>query len=436
MKRLMALRQKRAEIKDQARAITGQAETLARDLTPDENTRLDAMIAQAETIEQDILREEKLADMDRRVPSASVNVATAGERAERDGGLIHVIERATLDGKAGFKSYGEFAGAVLRASINQSMDPRLVAAAAPATYGNENTGADGGFLVPTDFANAIRAHAFGQDSFIPMTDNNPVSGNGMTFPRDETTPWGSNGVRAYWEGEAGSATNTKPLVGTDTLRLRKLMALVPVTDELLADATALDNYISTKTGDSIRWKSNDALINGTGAGMPLGILNAAALVSVAKETSQTATTFNAANVAKMFARMPAESMSNAVWIINNDVFPQLIVMTIGDTPVWNPDMSGRSPAGLLLGRPIILSQSCKTLGTKGDVLFVDWKKYLTITKSTGVEMASSMHLYFEAGLTAFRATFRVDGQPWLKASITPANGSNNLSPFVSLDTRV
>jgi HK97 family phage major capsid protein len=257
----------------------------------------------------------------------------------------------------------------------------------------------------------------------------------MTFPRDETTPWGSNGVRAYWEGEASSATNTKPLVASDTLRLRKLMALVPVTDELLADATALDNYISTKTGDSIRWKSNDALINGTGAGMPLGILNEAALVSVAKETSQTATTFNAANVAKMFARMPAESMSNAVWIINNDVFPQLIVMTIGDTPVWSPDITGLSPAGRLLGRPIILSQSCKTLGTKGDVLFVDWKKYLTITKSSGVEMASSMHLYFEAGLTAFRATFRVDGQPWLKASITPANGSNNLSPFVSLDTR-
>lgn len=421
-KRLMALRQDRAKLKDQARAITNAAEKEARNLSDEENAQIDVLVASAEKTQLDIEREEKLADLDRKAsPSQDVHIEVGQDRKE-------------LDGKNGFKSYGEFALTVLQANVNKTLDQRLVAAA-PTTYGNESTGADGGFLVPTDFANEIRQIAFGEGSFVPMSDNNPVTGNSMTFPRDETTAWGTNGVRAYWESEAAAATQTKPVVGTDTLRLRKLMALVPVTDELIADATALDRFITTKTGNSILWKTNDAMINGTGAGMPLGIYNAGALVSVAKETSQTAATVNSANVAKMFARMPASSLGSAVWLINQDVFPQLVVMTIGDTPVWSPDMTGRSPAGLLLGRPIIMTQSCKTLGALGDIYFVDWKQYLTITKSSGIEYATSIHLYFDAGATAFRATYRIDGQPWLKAAITPANGSNNLSPFVGLAVR-
>jgi len=417
----MALRQERAKLKDSARAITNTAEKESRNLSADEDAQIDALIASAEKTEIDIQREEKLADMDRKaMPAQGVHV--------------EVIDRAALDQKGGFKSFGEFAVSVLQANTNQSLDQRLVAAA-PTTYGNENTGADGGFGVPIEFAKEIRQIAFGADSFVAMSDENPISSNSMTFPRDETTAWGTNGVRAYWESEAVAATQTKPVIGTDTLRMRKLMALVPMTDELLADSTAMDRYITTKTGNSILYKTNDAMINGTGAGMPLGILNAGALVSVAKETSQAAATVNSMNIAKMFARMPATSKRTSVWLINSDVLPQIMNMIVGDVPIWQVDWTGGSPAGLLLGRPIIETESCKTLGTKGDIYFVDWKQYLTITKSSGVEFATSIHLYFDAGATAFRATYRIDGQPWLKSSITPANGSNNRSPFVSLDTR-
>lgn len=50
-------------------------------------------------------------------------------------------------------------------------------------------------------------------------------------------------------------------------------------------------------------------------------------------------------------------------------------------------------------------------------------------------MATSMHLYFDADAVAFKATFRVDGQPKLAAAVSPANGSNTMSAFVQLDTR-
>eukprot|EP01038_Epipyxis_sp_PR26KG_P018641 gene18641-26349_t len=58
--------------------------------------------------------------------------------------------------------------------------------------------------------------------------------------------------------------------------------------------------------------------------------------------------------------------------------------------------------------------------------------YRTITKAGGIETATSMHLWFDMGLTAFRAIFRVAGQPLLTKPITPNNGTGTLSPFVVL----
>jgi HK97 family phage major capsid protein len=47
---------------------------------------------------------------------------------------------------------------------------------------------------------------------------------------------------------------------------------------------------------------DDAIINGTGAGMPLGVLNAGCLVSVTKESGQKADTIVAENAVKMYHR--------------------------------------------------------------------------------------------------------------------------------------
>jgi hypothetical protein len=46
-----------------------------------------------------------------------------------------------------------------------------------------------------------------------------------------------------------------------------------------------------------------------------------------------------------------------------------------------------------------------------------------------------MHLYFDADATAFRALFRIDGQPKIVAPIAQAKGSKTLSPFIQLAAR-
>jgi len=369
--------------------------------------------------------------------AALLKAASAGAPHAAYGQGARVQENAAADKKAGFKSLGEFSVHVRNAALGVGrIDQRLMAAAT--TYGNEGSGADGGFAVPPQFAEEIMSLAYEQEqSLLAMADNTPVTGNSMTFPKDETTPWGSSGVIAAWEGEASTKTQKKPAMGLAELRLKKLTVLVGATDELLADSMAMTSHITRKMSEAVAWKCNDAIINGTGSGQPLGILTAASLVSQAKETSQTADTINATNVAKMYGRCLKGPGARLVWLVNPDAYQQLIVMTLGDQPIWTAPVQGMqgAPDGLLLGRPIVMTDACDTVGDLGDIILANMAGYRAITKSGGEQFSQSMHLWFDQDVTAFKLVFRMDGQPALASAVTPPNSSVTRSHFVGLAAR-
>jgi HK97 family phage major capsid protein len=284
----------------------------------------------------------------------------------------------------------------------------------------------------------------GEDSLIGRTDQLTSGSNTFTIPTDETTPWqSSGGIQAFWENEGVAITQSKPNLETVSIRLNKLTALVPVTSELLEDASGLDSYLRKKAPEKMDYKITDAIIDGTGGGQPLGILQSASLVSVAKETSQVADTIVFANINKMWSRMAARWRQNAVWLINQDVEPQLNALNTGGVgtdhafvPVFLPPGGlSQAPFGTLMGRPIIPTEACKTLGDKGDIILCDLNQYMTVRRTAGIRAETSVHLWFDQDMTAFRFILRVAGQPWWKSAITRANGTNTLSWAVSLDAR-
>jgi Phage capsid family. len=301
---------------------------------------------------------------------------------------------------------------------------------------HQETGSAEGRMVPPAFRQEIWEVVTEEDALLPETDNEPTSSNAVEFLKDESTPWGATGVVAKWRGETTQMTPSKLATSAEMMRLQDLYAFVTATNDLLNDAPRLATRLTTKAGLAIRWKLNEAIVNGTGAAQPLGYMKANALVSVAKEAAQAADTIVAANIAKMFARMI--NVSRATWYINQDALPQLMTMTLGNQPIWTPPNTGfnNAPGGLLLGRPVRFNEHCETVGDKGDIHFVNLRDgYYAITSPGGVEFASSIHLYFDYGLSAFRWTFRVNGQPYLSAPITPAKGSSTRSHFVTLDAR-
>ena len=333
----------------------------------------------------------------------------------------------------GWKSAGEYFGA-LHATNRGIYDPRLKAL-------NEAEGDQGGFLVPEEFRNTLLSIALEQSVIRPRATPIPMASNTVRIPyiRDAShasTVFG--GVRGYWDSEAATATESEPTFAQLQLTAKKLVGYTVVSNELLADsAIALEALLQAQFGAALAYFEDDAFINGDGAGEPLGILNADALVTVAKETGQAATTLTYQNVLKMYSRMLPTSLSRAVWIMHPDTFPQLAQMSMsvgtGGSPVFIANAVGGAPTSLF-GRPIIFSEKAQTLGTKGDVYFADLSYYL-IGDRQSLTAAASPHVKFTTDQTVYRFIKRLDGRPWLDTAITPRNGSNTLSPFVALAAR-
>lgn len=450
--------------------VLNKADTEGREVTQEERDTLSEYASEFKALNSDLeCRLELEADMDslrqpqNRKTAPEPIAADPNEDGEDDGGddeepvkkpgTRMAAKRPTMReparaidhrarNKWGWNSLGEFAGAVRMASVNGGrLDTRLsVRMSTPTDYANEGVGADGGFAVPPDFRTQIMEKVMGEDSLLGRTDDYTTSGNTFTAPMDSTTPWGTTGIQAYWTGEGALKTQSKPVLENVTVKLNKLAALVPVTDELLEDAPAMDTYLRRKVPQVMNYKVNYAILRGTGVGQPQGILNSGAVVSVAKVSGQTADTIVFENIRDMWGRLSADARANAVWVTNQDVESALSTMTFtpsGGTsiPVFMP-AGGISGAGYstLYGRPIINSEAVPAIGDQGDILLADFSKYLSVRKTAGPRADVSIHLWFDYDITAFRFVFRVGGQPWWDAPVTSGTGTTR-SPFVTLDER-
>lgn len=452
-------RARQEELLSANETILSQVDAERREMNADESRSIDDNSAEFDRLETEIGRRERVLAQGAlmgsprgrqtapdALPDDEVNAAPAmQERPQaarpyqplRPAASLPAVPRVTAAGAGGFRSFGDFAMAVRHASVRGGqVDNRLMRNAAATSITQESVGADGGFAVPPDYRAAIMTRLFDQDSLLSRCDVQQTSSNSYTAPVDETTPWGTNGIKAYWESEAASITQTKPKLGEVNLRLHKLAALVPVTEEMLEDAPSIDGYLKSKTPEAMDWSVSYALTWGTGSGQPLGIMNSPALVAQAAEAAQTADTINAQNVVKMLSRLPVRSRANAVWLIHPDAEPQLPLMTVANQPVYMPPGGlSDAPFGRLLGRPVIPHQVCATVGDLGDIMLVDFSQYLAVRKAAGVVAQTSIHLWFDQDLTAFKFTFRLAGQPWWAAAQSPRAGSNTQSPYVTLAAR-
>ena len=425
------LRRQRAEIVEQA------IELASRDgeLTEDETRQLEGWKAEAEAIQkrvEDLEEWEGMAEEIRAMPFET--------RPDVESAQAHPKKQERK-----WESFGQFLMAVQRASMPGGyVDPRLMEQRA--TGLNEGVPSDGGFLVQQDFVSELFNRTYSMGEIVRRCRRFPISSNANGLKmnavaetsRAAGSRWG--GIRGYWKAEGAVKTASAPEFRQITLDLKKLAVRVYATDELLQDAAALESVVSQGASEEIMYMTEDAVVNGTGAGQPLGIMNAVAKVSVAKETNQAATTLVYENVLKMWSRLWARSRPNAVWLINQDVEPELYTMALnvgtGGAPVYLPAAgASAAPYATLFGRPVIPVEYCATLGTSGDIILADFSQYALADKG-GIQSAMSMHVNFLYDETVFRFVYRVDGQPLWNAALTPATGSTNtLSPFVVLDTR-
>lgn len=345
-----------------------------------------------------------------------------------------------------FGSFGEQMAAIMRAGIpGGQVDPRLFNAA---TGASESVPSDGGFLVQQDFSSEILQQVFETSVIANRVRRIPISGNANSMKIngiDETSrATGSRygGIRGYWADEADEKTASKPKFRKIELNLKKLVGLCYATDELLEDASALEGVIRQGFTSEFGFLLDDAIINGNGAGQPLGVMNAGCLVSVSKQTGQDADSLVFENIVDMYSRLFATSRQNAVWLINQNVEPQLFAMSMsvgtGGVPVYMPagGISGQ-PYSTLFGRPVLPIEQCATLGDKGDIILADFPNGYILAEKGGMKSDMSLHVRFIYDESVFRFVMRVDGQPVRASALTPYKGGSQYtqSHFITLNAR-
>lgn len=392
------------------------------------------------------------------------------ERQESEG--RNRAENGMQDRKPGssFGCMGEFLKSVRDACTpGTSADRRLFRVADTATGANEGTGADGGYLVPPEYADGIIDLVRGESVLYPQARKVPISGNRLiemylaeSSRKDPSSGSRHGGVLAYWKGEADQYDAVKAQFGERTTNLQKLTAYCPVTEELLEDYPAMEATINDLVGREFAFKADDAMLNGTGNLMPLGILatnsgtpaqNNGALVTIDKESGQTAKTLMFENIIKMYNALIAQNRSNAAWYINQDLEILLMQLTMptgsikstGDSavekivgqsgaPVYLPAGAYGNAEARLFNLPVRPIEQCGALGEKGDIVLMDASQYLWIER-TGITRQSSMHVRFDYDETVFKFTWRAGGRPDWMNKIEAYKGTTARSPYVCLAER-
>lgn len=450
---LAILQDRRKALKAEEDALIAAAEAAP---TPDATIaalassaeRRTAIVGDITAVDTEIAQEAARRERARTEPAMS-------EAATASAVITAVMPSASDKPPTPFRTFGEQAAAIresaLRARNGGAPDPRLVAiddyvrVTAAASGLNETVGSDGGFAVQTDITDRWMSQIETEAVLWPAATPVPLSpgSNGTKINLiDETSrATGSRfgGVQVYWEPEATAATAKKPKIHKLELTLAKLFGLGYRTDEVGTDWTASGALMERAFTSEMAFTLDDAAVRGSGAGVPLGYLNAPCLISVAAEAGQAADTVIAENVFNVFARMPARSKRRAAWYINGDLWPQIYrlhqVIGTGGVPLFIPSGGiGDAPGGSLLGRPVIEIEQASAPGDLGDFSFVDMAEYLRLEKG-GIQRASSIHVEFLTDQEVFRWILRTNGAPGWKSAITPYKGSNTRSPFVALAAR-
>jgi len=443
VKSIMTLRAREGELIDACEGLYDMAEKRGGGMTETEKRRDDELKAELLEVRAKIATADAHAARIRMAPSANTAPGSGvapvtpedlparqfAARSDRTGRLYRELF-GTPQASEHFRSVGPF----LEAVASGRHHPGLVAASMV-----EGAGSSGGFLVPEEHSAEQLDAALEEEVVRPRArvygmvgDTRKVAG----FEASGSATTGPFGFVPSWTAEGATIATVDPLIRMIELKAKKLGLIVQASNELVADGLSYAAQLEGVLRSAIAWSLDHAFLNGTGAGQPLGVLNAACTIVVSKETGQAADTFIAANALKMYSRLLPGSFRSAVWVVNATTIPQLYTLNIpigtggALLPYFQVGPDGRMT---LLGLPIVQTEKLPELGDQGDVLLADFT-FFGVGLRKEIALDRSAHAGFSQDLETFRGTLRADGQPLLNKAYTPKVGQSK-SAFVVLAAR-
>lgn len=303
-------------------------------------------------------------------------------------------------------------------------------------------GSDGGFAIQDDFAGMILDSAIKDDPVLSLVDSYEVKGDAdrvkwIDIDEDSVATSVFGGIQVYRSAEAAAVSASKPKLKEKELKLEKLMGLAYATYELDTSSNFIDQLYTRGFTTAIRRKLGEEIVSGDGVGRGLGILSGGGLVTVAKESSQTADTINYKNLVKMYHSALNRNEGKWVWLVNPDAHEQFDYLDFpvgtGGVPVYTPaSMSGT--VDMFRGVPVVSTDHCSAIGDKGDVILADMSDYFLAYKG-GIQKDVSIHVSFLTAENAFRFIYMANGRPKTTNTLTIKNSSKARGKYITLAER-
>lgn len=259
----------------------------------------------------------------------------------------------------------------------------------------EGVDADGGYLVPEEYDRRL----------IDVLDEENI----MRSLATKITTSGEHKINiaatkpaAAWIEEGGALTFGDATFSQILLDAHKLHVAIKVTEELLYDnAFNLEDYIITQFGKALANAEEDAFLNGTGTGQPLGLF---------AETGggtylNSVTSIKADDVINLVYALKRPYRKNASFILNDATLASLRKLKDNNGAyIWQPSYQVGEP-DRLLGYPLHTS----AFAPEDKIAFGDYS-YYNIGDRGNRSFQELRELFAGNGMIGYVAKERVDGK--------------------------
>lgn len=268
---------------------------------------------------------------------------------------------------------------------------------------SEGVDANGGYLVPEEYDHRL----------IDILDEENVMrklGTRITTSGEHKINIAATKPAAAWIEEGGALTFGDATFDQIILDAHKLHVAIKVTEELLYDnAFNLESYIMQQFGKALANAEEDAFINGTGTGQPLGILAATGGADIGV-TAKSATAITADELIDLIYSLKRPYRKSAAFLLNDQTLAAIRKLKDNyGQYLWQPSLQAGEP-DRILGYAAYTSPYFPAVAAgKAAVAFGDFSYYNIGDRGTR-SFAELKELFAGNGMVGFVAKERVDGK--------------------------
>ncbi len=403
MSDLQKLKDQRAEVVTQMRALHATAEKEERGFTSDEDSKWNGMVADLEKLDERIKRAEKLDSAGQVVPS-ELRAAGKFTGQQQDGQQAEGADEKRVFDKflrVGMGDLSQEERGIMMARRDTSPEARAF---------SQGTGNTGGYTVPQDFRDKLEIALKAYGGMLQVADVMRTD-TGATLPMPS---FNYTSVLATIVGEnaAGSTDSSTPFGVANLGAFTYRSPILPVSYEFLQDSAFGEGFIIDALAGSIARALNAHFTNGTGTGQPRGVVTDAVSGKVGT-TGQTLSVIFDDLVDLTHSIDPAYRASGCKFMMHDGSLK--IARKLKDTqgrPIFLPGYDGLAGAmsDQLLGYDIAINQDMPVMAANAkSILFGRFDKY----KARLVKDVTIMRLverYADNLQVAFLLFARADGR--------------------------